>query len=84
MNPLCCPQLYCAPGDADAVLVIDPVLNTTDITTMNGLGGSASYKWSGITFCPMTNKVRVLGLRWPFATDLTRVMSDNERVAKTV
>lgn len=39
-------KIYCAPGGADSVLIIDPATNTTDRTTIAGLGTQGD-KWSG-------------------------------------
>jgi hypothetical protein len=40
----------------DAVLIIDPLTNTTDITALNGLG-SAPYKWNGIAYADSVGKL---------------------------
>ena len=54
-------QLYCPPYQAEYVLVIDPVRNVTDNNTLGPEGGGFGYtqtwKWSGIAFCGLTNKV---------------------------
>jgi hypothetical protein len=39
-------KIYCAPGGAESVLIIDPATNTTDRTTIAGLGTQGD-KWSG-------------------------------------
>jgi hypothetical protein len=54
-------RLYAAPSTADAVLIINPVTNTTDITTIDGLTRSATggeqSKWSGFCYVPSTGKI---------------------------
>ena len=53
-------KMYCAPRDATAVLVIDPVWNTTDTTSLSGAGsGNDDYRY--IAYCPITSKVRTSG-----------------------
>jgi hypothetical protein len=42
-------KLYAAPRGATYVLIIDPELNTTDITTLGGLSNATS-KWQGIVY----------------------------------
>ena len=55
-------QLYCPPSESAFLLVIDPVHNVTDGTTL-GRGGAGfgytaqTWKWGGFTFCGLTNKV---------------------------
>jgi hypothetical protein len=49
-------KLYAAPNNVDAVLIIDPLANTTDITTLAGLG-SSGQKWIGITYAANVGKL---------------------------
>lgn len=43
--------IYCAPVTATSVLMINPLTNATDTTTLGGVGLS-HYKWYGIAFAP--------------------------------
>lgn len=47
---------YCAPFNADAVLVIDPVRNTTDSAALP-VAGMGREKWSGLAFSTLTQKI---------------------------
>eukprot|EP00037_Helgoeca_nana_P013266 m.122021 g.122021 ORF g.122021 m.122021 type:complete len:448 (+) comp21932_c0_seq4:379-1722(+) len=49
-------MLYAAPFNAASVLIVDPVANTTDTTTL-AVSTSCSEKWAGIAFAPVTNKL---------------------------
>jgi hypothetical protein len=44
-------NIYCSPDSSDSVLIIDPLLNTTNKTTITGLGSTVS-KWSGSVLSP--------------------------------
>ena len=47
-------MLYCAPVSASSALIINPQTNTTDATTLGGLGSTGGGKWLGIVFAPST------------------------------
>jgi hypothetical protein len=49
-------KLYCSPVDVTAVLVIDPVANTTDTAALGNLDDTLD-KYSGIVYCPVTSKL---------------------------
>ena len=49
-------RLYAAPCDENAVLIINPISNTTDVTAMAGLG-EATDKWSSIAYAPSIGKL---------------------------
>ena len=44
-------NIYCSPDSSDSVLIIDPLLNTTNKTSITGLGSAVS-KWSGSVLSP--------------------------------
>jgi hypothetical protein len=44
-------MLFAAPQNADAVLMINPRTNVTDITTLSGLE-AVGHKWRGIAYAP--------------------------------
>lgn len=48
-------KLYGIPAGSDAVVILDPVTNTTDVSTMTGFGGSLS--WNDAVYVPVTNKI---------------------------
>ena len=39
------------------VLIIDPLTNATDTTTLAGLGSASVYKWWGIEYAPNSHKM---------------------------
>ena len=49
-------KLFGAPRNANAVLIIDPVANTTDITTLGGFALNGD-KWIGIAFADNVGKL---------------------------
>jgi hypothetical protein len=44
-------KIYCVPRDSTSVLIIDPVTNTADTTTISGLTGTGG-KWIGGVLAP--------------------------------
>lgn len=49
-------KLFSSPMNAQTVLIVDPLTNTTDTTSLGGLGTNTS-KWQGIAFASTVNKL---------------------------
>ena len=54
-------KLYAPPYNANFLLIIDPLTNATDTTTLHNVGiagrGNAVVNWAGIVYCPLTQKL---------------------------
>lgn len=48
--------VFATPFDSEAVLIVNPVTGATDTTVLGGFSNDVG-KWSGMAFCPTTDKL---------------------------
>ena len=73
-------RIYCAPSTADAVLVIDTVLNTTDSWSLFVSDVTRKYQWHGAAYHPPTGKIVMM----PDNSDTVLRLIPDPSIAPTV